>query len=593
MSPSDPRIESEPAELVGLFESGAPRELVVLTADLVGYSELVFRDAKNGFAVLRETRAIVVGCIRRNAGKILQTPGDFVLAAFDDFGAALHAAVSAQERLLKRHQVSAAASAGHWKIGIARGEVYTVEDDYYGNAINVAARLQALANPGETYFTGAPGDLQTPDGVITDDLGPKTLKNIDQPVHIHRAVIPAYDILMQKARPGLATPPRLLRHLRKPVVRLEHFRNLNQTRKSRLFGEALIGEVQLILSRLSNSISVTDPSSSVSGKHDYILSGTVRSGGAFVRIMARLTSNTDGLTLWADRFDCDLDSSFDLQDQISQEIVAALQLRLTDGEQIHLSRRGTSSGKAWEYFQRAHDVERRFTRQGHKKAQEYYGEALRLDHDYLSALVAMGFCHLDEVRLGWSNNERESIAAAQQLCDRAKGLAGRQADVSALSAFLHFFNNRWDEAREEMQNAAQLAPHSAEISGYQGALYDLMGDYGAAIRAYTGALGLSAHSPAWIPSNLGLSYLALGNDTEAEHIYREVLRHHPEYVRAWIGLAVALNRQGKAAEAKRSAETVLSLERTFTSAQWVRSRPFNEEKLLNAFVGDLRAVGIP
>ena len=593
MSPNVTSLEPEPARSVGPFQSDAPRELVVLTADLVGYSELVFRDAKNGFTVLRETRAILVDCIRCNAGQILQTPGDFVLATFDDFGAALRAAVSAQHGLLKRHQVSPTASAGHWKIGIARGEVSRVDDDYYGNAINVAARLQALANPGETYFTGAPGDLQAPDGVVTDDLGRKTLKNIDQPVHIRRAVIPAYEKLMQTARPGFSTPPRLLRHLRKPVVRLEPLQSLNPARQNRLFGKALLGEVQLILSRLSNSISVTDPSGSRPGQHDYVLSGTVQSGGSHLRIMARLTSCADGVTLWADRFDCDLEHSFDLQDQISQEIVAALQLSLTEGEHSQLSRRGTSSGKAWECFQRAHDIERRFTRHGHRKAKEFYAEALKLDANYLSALVAMGFCHLDEVRLGWSKNERGSIAAAEALYERAKQLTNRHADVSALSAFLCFFKKRWVNAREEMQTAVQLAPQSPEIIGYQGALFDLMGDYSSAIRSYTTALRLSAHSPAWIPSNLGLSYLVIGNAAEAEHIYREVLQHHPDYVRAWIGLAVSLNRQGKATEAKKAAETVLTLDPMFSSAEWVRSRPFNDERLLNAFVGDLRAVGIP
>ena len=113
-----------------------------------------------------------------------------------------------------------------------------------------------------------------------------------------------------------------------------------------------------------------------------------------------------------------------------------------------------------------------------------------------------------------------------------------------------------------------------------------------AIGAYTRALSLSAHSPAWIPSNLGLSLLALGNNEEAEHIYREVLEHHPKYVRAWIGLAVALNRQGKDGEARRAAERVLLLDPSFSAAEWVKSRPFNDDRLLDAFAADLHGVGL-
>ena len=172
----------------------------------------------------------------------------------------------------------------HWKIGIAFGEVYTVEHDYFGNAINVASRLQALAGPGEIYFTGAPAGIRVPDAVAVHDLGLKALKNIDQTMHVHRAVVPAYGILMQTSPSRFSTTPTLLKHLRKPVIRLEPFRDLSQAQKSQMFGEALVGEVQLILSRLSNSISVTDPSSVALGKQDYILSGSVQVGGSYIRV---------------------------------------------------------------------------------------------------------------------------------------------------------------------------------------------------------------------------------------------------------------------------------------------------------------------
>ena len=140
-----------------------------------------------------------------------------------------------------------------------------------------------------------------------------------------------------------------------------------------------------------------------------------------------------------------------------------LAIGVTEGEQAQLVRRGTKSGKAWDLFQRAHDIERQFTREGHEKAKELYEEALKLDPDYLSALVALAFCHLDEVRLGWSKNEEGSLQQANALCDRATRTAIRNADVSALKAFLYFFQRRWDDARAQMQGAVQLAPQSPEI----------------------------------------------------------------------------------------------------------------------------------
>jgi adenylate cyclase len=590
MSPDTNKIK--PGDEVSRTGHGIPLNLVVLTADLVGYSELVFRDVQNSISVLRQTRGIVAESITRHSGKVLQTPGDFILATFDEFGRALNAAVAAQARLLTHHRSESQKKGGHWKIGIAAGEVYVIEEDYFGNAINVAARLQSLAGPGDILYTFASGSHGNVEGATIQDLGRKKLKNIDDPVQVYRAYLPAYELFMETSRADLKMSPRLLKHLRKPTLRLEPFRSLNHSEKSHLFADALVGEVQLILSRLSNSILVVDPTASIAGNHDYVLSGTIQSGGPYLRIMARLASTSDGLTMWAERYECDLESSFDVQDQISREIVAALQLALTEGEQAQLVRRGTKSGKAWDLFQRAHDIERQFTREGHEKAKDFYEQALALDPEYLSALVALAFCHLDEVRLGWSKDERDSLERANTLCDRATGSATRNADVLALKAFLGFFQKRWDEARAKMQEAVQVAPQSPEIIGYQGALFDLMGDFRAAIGSYTRALSLSAHSPAWIPSNMGLSQLALGNNEEAEHIYREVLEHHPKYVRAWIGLAVALNRQGKNDEALRAADRVLLLDPSFSAAEWVKSRPFNDDRLLDAFTADLRSVGL-
>jgi adenylate cyclase len=586
-------FEDDPLELSKEYLSGIGRKLTVLTADLVAYSELMHRDISNGIAVLRKTRSILTNCIRQRGGAVLQTPGDFILSTFENFEDALRAAATAQDNLLRHHQLSAPPSAGHWKIGIAYGDVYAIDDDYFGNAINVAARLQAMAAPGEIYFADGFEDLVTPENLIIEDLGSKKLKNIDQPVPVHRGVLTAYNDYMSATKSKFVTPSKLLKRLSKPVLRLEPFRNINETSKGELVGEALVEEIHLILSRLSNTITVTDPNGLIPLHHDYVLTGAIQGRGPYLRIGARLISSTDGQTIWSERFECDLNQSFDVQDQISQEIVSALQLHLTEGVQVKLWQRGTSSGKAWELFQRAHDIERNFTRQDHEKAKELYKDALGLDPSYLSASVALAFCHLDEVRLGWSRNSKKSIAEAEKICEMVKQEAADHPDVASLQAFLFYFQERWADATTEMQKAVSLAPHSPEMAGYQGALCDLMGQYELAIRSYTRALTLSAHTAAWIPSNLGLSCLAIGDVEEAERIYREVLTHHPNYLRAWIGLAVTLNRQGKSDEGKEAARTVLTLDAAFTADEWAKSRPFQDKQLLAQFVSDLRAVGIP
>jgi adenylate cyclase len=565
------------------------REVVgVLAADLVGYSELVFEDPQHAISVLRDSRNVLLEAIAAHDGTVLQMPGDFVLAIFDDVDSLLPSALEAQTRLLAHHRSRRSAGSGHWKIGLEFGEVHLVGGECHGTAINVAARLQSLAAPGEVWFTAAVPRSETAAADIEiEELGAKQLKNIPDPVQVFRARLNGYPARVSKV--GRVNLPKFEGRVDKPVLLLEAFRHDGRSRRVGFLGEALIEELKLILSRLSGSLTVIHGAAS---RNDYVLSGTVQGSGSDFRIVTKLVSARQGTTLWAERFESNLAQSFDLQDQLAREIVAALQLTLTEGEQAQLWSRATNSGRAWEAFQRGHDFERRYTREGHAKAKDHYLQALRLDPDYLCATVALGFCHLDEIRLGWSADDKASLATAEDLCKRAQAITADHPDVMALLAYIRYFENRLGDARTAIERAVMLAPQSPEIIAYQGALFDLFGDFNAAIRAYSRAASLAPHTPAWIASNLGLSLLALDNSFEAERVYREVIRSHPDYARAWIGLTVALVRQGRMEEAAEAADTMLSLDPLFTTAEWARSRPFSHEETLSRFVADLRAAGL-
>jgi TolB-like protein/Flp pilus assembly protein TadD len=531
---------------------------------------------------------VLLEAIAAHDGTVLQMPGDFVLAIFDDAKSLLPAALEAQTRLLAHHRSRRSAGSGHWKIGLEFGEVHLVGGDCYGTAINVAARLQALAAPGEVWFTAAvpcaPADAA---GIEIEELGVKQLRNIRDPIRVLRARLKEYP-----TAPSTSSRDRLPAFggkLQKPVLLLQDFKQVGRGNRARFLGEALVEELKLILSRLSGSLSVMH---GALGTHDYVLSGTIQGTGSKFRIVAKLVSASEGLTLWAERFESDLAHSFDVQDQLAREIVAALQLTLTEGEQAQLWSRATNSGRAWEAFQRGHDFERRYTREGHARAKEHYLQALSLDPEYLCAAVALGFCHLDEIRLGWSADDGVSLATAEDLYARAKDIAADHPDVLALLAYVRFFQNSLEEARGAIDRAVALAPQSPEIIAYQGALFDLLGDFAAAIRAYARAVSLAPHTPAWIASNLGLSLLALDNSFEAERVYREVISSHPNYARAWIGLTVALVRQGRMREAAQAADRMLALDPLFTTADWARSRPFSHQETLARFLADLRAAGL-
>lgn len=563
----------------------------ILVADLVGYSNLASKNIHDAVTLLRETRQVLVTCMQKYDISAIKTAGDFVLALFDEPSELLPAACEAQRQLLAYHDGHSNFDSGHWKIGLAVGPVHSIDNDHYGNAINIASRLQSFAGPGEIWFTEDVKDRSDlPAYAVSRSLGGLKLKNIVSNVRVFRAKLPEYSAHLG-ARPSRSiAPANLDESTRIPVVEMKSFKNLGGDR-SGLMAEALTEEIGLILSRVRGSIFLTMDYRK--GAPDYILRGTVQSHDEQFRIAAQLISSADGETIFAERFNGDISGSFDFQDQIARDIVSAMQVVLTEGEQAQLWRRATTSGEAWEAFQKGHDLVRRYTREDHQKAKQYYLHALSFDPDYLCAIVALGFCHLDELRLGWSPDAAHSLKDASALAKRAAALAERHADILALEAYVTYFEQDHSKALDLINQAVREAPHSSEIIGYKGALHDLMGDFGSAIEAYKDAISKSLFSPAWIPANLALTLLAMDQSAEAEQVFNKVLLNHPKYARAWIGLTAAYVRQGRVDEAKEAAKELLLLDPKFGVEEWGKSKPFSDARILDAFKSDLFAAGLP
>jgi class 3 adenylate cyclase/TolB-like protein len=570
------------------------KSLFVLTADLVGYSERMFHDAREGIRALVETRRILADAVIGHRGRVISTPGDFLLAVFEHSVPAVAAAVEGQSTLLDRNRGAPAKNVIAWRIGIAFGDVFEIGNDIYGHAVNIAARVQALARPGDILVSDKVEErLRSLVDFPMERLGPHRLKNIAAPVVVYRLRWPG----LEESVAGLQDPAvsaELLRRISKPVLRIEPFDLLDRSEREARMARAIENDIHVVLSRLSNSITVIDPAAALVGTQaDYLLKGSLQGAGNHLRLTARLVSLSSGATIWAERYDCDLRENFHVQDDIAREIVTGLQLALTEGAQALSWRRGTTLGLAWERFQIGRDHENRYSRHGHREARRCYEEAVRLDPSYLSALVALGFCHVDEVRLGWSEEDTASLANAETAYRRASAVNPDHPDVLALLAFIRQMQGRIGEARSAMDQAVRAADQNSDIIGYQGALLELLGDFPAAMRSYARALTLTPHARPWVYSNLALAHLAVGHADEAERIYRSVIEHYPDYTRAWIGLAIALHRRNRETEARAAAARVVELDPSFTVTNWGRSRPFSDETLLTVFMADMRDAGLP
>lgn len=574
----------------------------VLAADAVGFTRRMQENQRATVTALFECRAILAEVVDTFHGFTVDTPGDFFLARMPSGIEAVEAALEIQRRVAERNRTVAEESQAQYRIGIGIGDVYEHGSEVLGDAVNIAARLQGIATPGNIVASGAVRSVVgAQPGVAFDDLGDHELKGIAAPVRVY-AVRRADQ--RRTERPGQQSsvagrnPVVVDRLPIKPVVEIEPFRALGSTEGERLFAEGIGDELMAMLAGLGNSLVVRQvaesqaPLSPGGPVRRYRLGGSVRCGAGQARIIARLSEAGSGDALWADRFEYSGEQSFDAHEVIARQVVTALQVNLTEGEQAQLWGRGTTSVRAWEMFQRGHDLERRFTRHGHLEARRCYEEALQHDPSYVSAIVALAFCHLDEIRLGWTAAEARSFAEAERLYARATAINADDAQCHALEAYVELHKRNDKAAVAAMERAAKLAPRSGELAAYLGNIYDTVGRYDDAIVAYRRAIWLSQHAPSWIATNLGLTLCVIGRADEARKLLLGVITHHPDYSRAHLALCIAYARLNQPEGARQAVAELRRLDPLFTIADWARDRPYADPKVMEALTADLRAVGL-
>ncbi|HVI87146.1 MAG TPA: tetratricopeptide repeat protein [Dongiaceae bacterium] len=580
----------------------------VLAADAVGFTQRMRENAHAAVTALFDCRAVLTEVTEAFNGTIVGTPGDFFLALMPSGLEAVEAAVEIQRRLAARNETVDEIMRVYYRIGIGIGDIYEHGSDVLGDAVNVASRLQAIAEPGGILTSAAVREaVGRQPRVAFADLGDRSLRNIVEPVRVYavsewRDALPTDAFADNRWNRVAGEPITAVTADRlpiKPVVEIEPFRAVGNSAEDRMFAEGLSDELLAMLASLGTSLVVRqmpvgEPHMLLSTGlvRRYRVGGSVRRSPASARIIAHLSEASSGDAIWADRFDYQLDQSFDAHEVIAREVVTALQVNLTEGEQARLWSGGTTKIRAWEMFQRGHDLERRFSRHGHREARHCYTEALRQDEHYVSAVVALAFCHLDEIRLGWTEDDVAAFIAAQELYQRAVAINSDHPECLALAAYLELHQRNDQAAVAAMEKAARLSPRSSELAAYLGNIYDTVGRYEEAIIAYRRAMWLAQHFPPWIASNLALTLCVTGRAEEARKLLQGVVAHHPDYARAHLGLAIAYTRLNLPAEAKQAAGELLRLDPLFTTGDWARNRPYADPTVMAALLGDMQAVGL-
>jgi TolB-like protein/class 3 adenylate cyclase len=482
------------------------RLAAVLAADVVGYSRLMGADEAGTLdALKRHRREVVDPTIAAYKGRIVKTTGDGMLVEFASAVDAVTCAVTIQEQMAKRGNGSDAEVS--FRIGINVGDIIIDGDDIFGDGVNVAARIESECAPGGVYLSeDAFRQVRGKIACAFDDLGERSLKNIDRPVRIYATRSIAGEAqpkqpAMNAVRP-LTLPDR-------PSIAVLPFQNMSGDPEQEYFADGMVEEIITALSRFK-LLFVTARNSSFTYKGKavdikqvgrelgvrYVLEGSVRKAGNKVRITGQLIDATTGTHLWADHFDGLLEDIFDLQDRVTGSVVSAIAPKMQQAELERSTRKPTESLDAYDYYLRGVSLSTKPVKESIDEALRLLYKAIELDPDFAAPYAAAARCYTNRKAFGWMSNHQAEIEETSRLAQSAIRLGPDDAFVLGLSGFAIFFVlGDVESGADYIERACALNPNLAILWGGAGLTSISLGHSDKGARQIEHAMRLSPLDP--------------------------------------------------------------------------------------------------
>jgi adenylate cyclase len=573
------------------------RLAAILAADVVGYSRLMGEDETGTISALKTLRTnFIEPLIEAHRGRIVKLMGDGLLVEFQSVVDAVECAIGWQTRQNERP----GGVSLQFRIGINSGDIVIDEGDIYGDGVNVAARLEGLAEPGGIALSQLVHD-QVVGKIHADfeDTGEHSVKNIAKPLRVYRirlgddAVVAADDL----PKPGLSS---------KPAIAVLPFDNMSGDPEQDYFADGITEDIIIALS-LWRSFPVIARNSSFTYKGQkidvqrvgrelgarYVLEGSVRRAGKRVRITGQLIDAETGAHVWAERYDRDLVDIFDLQDEIAERIATHMVPEMGRAEEQRAVRKRPADLGAWDLLQRGCWHYHRFTESDMSQARKYMEKSLAIDP--LSGL-ANGYIaatHMFDAVMGWSDDRARSIADGIAAAQRATALDPNEPLPRTVLASLNVFNCEPERGVEEAQRAVELNPSYSV--GHLALGYALLfaGRPEEGIEAMHTALNLSPRDPTMtvVWSQLSLAHLLTKDFDAAVEYARKALADNAANITASHRLACALGHQGDLEAAKAALEISRRYLPEPTLAYFEGAYAFTERDTLDFFLNGLRKAG--
>jgi adenylate cyclase len=577
------------------------RLAAIFAADVAGYSRLMNQDEVGTLRTLTAHREIMDRLIIEHGGRIANTAGDSVLAEFPSAVDAVQCAVAVQEAMAQAAQDTPEDNCLRFRIGIHVGDVMIQEGDLFGDGVNVAARLQALAQPGGTCISAAIHDyVRKCLGYGYTDLGLQQVKNLDEPIRVYSVEQEPSPNAPKQVVSSLPVPDR-------PSIAVLPFVNLTGDPQQDYFADGVVEDIITALARvrwffvIARNSTFTYKGQSVDLKQvgrdlgiRYVLQGSIRKSGQRVRITGQLVEASTGHHLWADRFEGSLEDIFELQDRITESVVAAIEPNVRAAEIGRAKSKPTDRLDAYDLYLRALTRHYLMTRDDLAEAQRLLARAICLDPDYSLAKAFSAFNLMHQISQGWIDESEREVAV--RLAKEAL-TANRDDPVTLRYAamLLAYLGRDYDAAAAALDRALTLNPNSAEVRASVGWVQNFIGNGKAAIDHLERALRWSPLDPekAYVQAALASAYTLTGDYEEAVTWGKQAVQEKPSWIPAYRILISPLVFLGRFDEARQVGKTVLTLDPELTVTKFRRVQPYRDTAFAERVISALREAGIP
>jgi adenylate cyclase len=577
----------------------------ILSADAKGYSRLMGEDEVGTIQTLNAYKGVMAGLIQHHHGRVVDAPGDNVLAEFASVVDAVQCAVEIQKELKTRNADLPESRRMEFRIGVNLGDVVEDGVQILGDGVNIAARLESLSEVGGVCVSGTIYDqVENKLTLEYEYLGPQIVKNIAKPVRAYRVLMEPETPLSGGSSWEMAFPlPDL------PSIAVMPFLNMSGDPKQEFLSDGITESIITVLSKVPRLFVISRQSTFFyKGKPvkvkqvseelgvQYVLEGSVQRSGDRIRINAQLIDALTGRHIWAERYDRDLTDLFDLQDEITWRILTAIRVKLTEGEVPSTYLKYYTGKQGFDCYLKLMEAGKyadQHTIEDNDVARQLIEDAISMCPENPVSYAQLGYVYLDDYWLDNTKSPRETLEKGYELAKKALAIDDSIPVAHIMLSSIYQYKRDYDKAIAEGERAVALDPGgSGSYSVYATALLVACRP-NEAIPMFQKAIRLNPNVSGTTLVMLGHALRNAGRFEEAVLVYKKGIQRAPDYVVAHIGLGTAYSLMGREKEARAEAEEILRINPKFSLDYFAKTgAPYKDQSQIDKITNAMRKAGL-